>query len=313
MYNAEIKTKFIQQYTKSESVAKFCITVFNQCERFEEQWGNDLCIQGMSNLQDMINSIAGIRHHSQQGIVRLLRSYVDWCVNAGISTQNNINGIEINGLEKIRTQMVSMPFQLQQYLDTICHPETDLSVDNVFRCYLWLAYMGIEEEDVVKLTIDDVDLVNMHVVYNDMKLPIYHFALPAFKNCVELNQFASTHPLHSTINWIDRANSRFLLRGVNDNTVSYLRTALSRRSKANEDKTTLRLSYKKIQMSGLFYRMYEREKTIPEYKVDFSSTALQLAQKKSYDLKTSLGHNSYLRTIREFKKDYQKWKLAFSL
>ena len=74
----------------------------------------------------------------------------------------------------------------------------------------------------------------------------------------------------------------------------------------------MKLSYSRIWISGLFYRMYERERAgLP---VDFSEAASRFMEGRTYKLES--GRNtleSYQRRVaREYLLDYEYWKSTFS-
>ena len=78
-------------------------------------------------------------------------------------------------------------------------------------------------------------------------------------------------------------------------------------------KTDLKLSYFRVWISGLFYRMYERERAgMP---VDFSAAAAQFMEGKTYKL--DRGRNTpeakKRQLTRDYLEDYERWKLAFAI
>ena len=91
--------------------------------------------------------------------------------------------------------------------------------------------------------------------------------------------------------------------------------SLSRTSKRKieEGKTTLKLSYKRVYLSGMFYRKYETEMAgIP---VDFDDEAAKFIAGKTYKFDSCRkSTNHKLREISQsYNDDYQRWKLVFNL
>lgn len=315
MYNAELKTKFIREYTNSITTANVCSTIFNAFEKYELMWNADLCTRTAEELQPVIDTIVGLRARSKWMRIIILKDYVKWCI--GMKVPHACDGmLKINtvGLEKIKHQTVSSPLHLQMYLNSICEPESEETTDNIYRCFYWLAYGGVAEEDILRIKCSDVDLTNMVVHYNKTEVPIYHEAIPAFKNCATLTQFVYKHPNYDKVVYKDRADGDTLVRGIRSlPSLKAMRVELSRRSKAkiDEGKTDLRLSYFRVWISGLFYRMYERERAgMP---VDFSASAAQFMEGKVYKLDS--GRNTQeakkRQIARDYKEDYERWKLAF--
>lgn len=317
MYNEELKTKFVREYTNSISTAEVCQTIFNAFERYEVEWGADLCTRSTEELQPVVDGLVGFRARSKWMRLIILKDYVKWCIGMKVpGARDGMLKIETVGLEKVKHQTVASPLHLQRYLDSICEPESEETTDNIYRCFYWLAYGGVTEEDILSIKCSDVDLNNMVVRYNDTEVPIYREALPAFKNCVKLTQFVYKHPNYVKLVYKDRADGDTLVRGIRSApSIKAMRVELSRRSKAkmDEGKTDLKLSYFRVWISGLFYRMYERERAgMP---VDFSAAAAQFMEGKTYKL--DKGRNTpeakKRQLTRDYLEDYERWKLAFAI
>ena len=317
MYNEELKTKFVRWYTSSIYTAEVCKVIFSAFEKYENEWGADLCTQSTQELQPVVESLVGIRSKSKCIRLSILKEYVKWCIAMKVpGACDGMLKIDVMGLDKIRQQTVASPLHLQMYLDSICEPERAETTDNIYRCFYWLAYGGVSEEDIFGIKCSDVDLNDMVVRYDGGEVPIYREALAAFKNCVNLTQFVYKHPNYDKIVYMDRAVGDTLVRGIRSApSVKAMRVALSRRSKENidEGKTNLRLSYFRVWLSGLFYRTYERERAgIP---VNFSDAAAQFMEGKTYKLDT--GRNTpeakKRKVAKEYLADYERWKLAFSI
>ena len=318
MYNEELKTKFIQDYTKSVATANTCRVIFDVVGKFEESWGADLCTKSAAELQPVIDSITGLRAQSKWMRLIVLKEYVKWCINVA-KVPNACDGmlqIDSIGLDKVRQQTVSSPLHLQQYLNSICEPESEKTTDHIYRCFYWLAYGGVAEEDILNIKCSDVDFDNMVVYYKGTEVPIYREALLAFKNCVNLTQFVYKHPNYEKLIYKDRADGDTVVRGIkNVCSLKSMRVELSRRSreKMDDGKTELKLSYFRVWISGLFYRAYERERAgMP---VDFSGAAAQFMEGKTYKLDS--GRNTpeakRRKLTRDYLEDYERWKLAFSI
>lgn len=319
MYNEELKTKFVRKYTESLNTAEICRTVFNIFEPHEIEWGADLCTRSAEDLNPIVEGLIGFRSRSKWIRISILKDYVKWCINTNVcGACDGMLKIEAAGLEKVKCQTVANPLHLQNYLNSICEPESEETIDNTYRCYYWLAYGGATEEDIINIKCEDVDLNNMQVIYNGTEIPIYREALPAFKNCVNLKQFVYKHPNYINPLLRDRVTGDVLIRGIRNSSppsVQKMRVALSKLSKKKIDdgSTELKLSYFRVWISGLFYRMYERERAgIP---VDFSEAAERFMNGKTYKL--DKGRNtpeSKKRQIaKDYLEDYERWKLVFKI
>ena len=317
MYNEELKTKFVQGYTKSINTAKLCKTIFNSTEKYEAEIGADICTMNEQVLQPIIDNIVGFRARNKWAQFIILKDYVKWCM--AMNVPNACDGmLNINtvGLDKIRQQTVSSPLHLEAYLNKICEPVDEKTTDNIYRCFYWLAYAGVKEEDILNIRNEDVDLSKMIVRYNDTEVPIYREAVPAFKNCMELTQFVYKHPLYSagTVVWKDRHPGDTLVRGINSQiSLKAMRVELSRRSKAKRDEgiTDLKLSYYRVWISGVFYRLYEKEQMGIE--PDLSDIVSRQVEGKTYKL--DIGRNTQdakkRQLAHDYIEDYNRWKLAY--
>lgn len=319
MYNKEQKTRFVREYTHSLSNAKLCETIFNKIQPFEENWDADLCTRTSTELQPVIDTIVGFRARSKWSTLIILKDYVKWCIGNGVSGAcDGMLQIKTVGLDSVKVQMVSIPKHLQKYLDEICDPENKQTTDNIYRCFYWLAYSGMKEEDILQVKISDVDFENMVVHHDGEEFTIYREALPAFKNCVTLDSFVYNHPLYSADKIVikPRVDGNTLVRGIRSlPTVKSMRMTLSRRSKECIDKgfTTLKLSYYRVWLSGLFYRMYEIEKSgLP---VDFTEAAIRFMEGKEYKFEKGCKNEKIKKreVAKDYLEDYQRWKLAFFL
>ena len=315
MYNESLKTKFVQEYTKSISTAKVCQTIFNAIEKYETEWDADICTQREEVLQPVIEELVGFRARSKWMRLIILKDYVRWCIAMGVPDScDGMLNINTVGLEKIKQQTISSPAHLENYLNEICEPVDRKTTDNIYRCYYWLAYAGVKEEDILKVKCSDVDFSRMVIKYGDTEVPMYREAVPAFKNCVELTQFIYNHPLYSSDVWKDRAPGDTVVRGLRATaSLKAMRVELSRRSKSKRDDghTDLKLSYYRVWISGVFFRAYENEQMGIE--PDFSTVVSQQVEGKTYKLDS--GRNTQdakkRQLVHDYLEDFQRWKLAY--
>lgn len=316
MYNEDLKTRFVKQYTTSIHTAKNCETVFGLFEPYELIWNDDLCTRSAEELQPIVDSIAGFRARS--GLVRIimLKDYVKWCINVAKvpGACDGMLKITTTGLDKIRKQTVASPLHLQKYLDIVFTKESEKTVENIYRCYYWLAYAGMKEEDTLNVKSSDVDFENMVIHFGDTEFPIYREAIAAFKNCAELSQFVYNHPNYTRTVWKDRVDGDSLLRGVRSAPSIYsIRSETSKRAKLKEEESGMRLSYFRVWISGVFYRAYERELIGEEPK--FHNVAGERMRGKTYKLES--GRNTVdakrRKIASDYSEDYQRWKLAFKI
>ena len=315
MYNEDIKTRFIGDYTTSKSSIQKMQSLFNIIEPFENEYGKDICTLDTDELIELLSKISGVRKKSNATTISMIKTYCRWCLS------NNIEGacdaaihIKDIGLGNIKTQTVANPKHLQKYLDIICEPTSKQTNDDVIRCYYWMAFSGMNEEDILNATISDVNFNRLEIRCPriDTSYPIYPESLDAFHNCVELQQFFYMHPRYEI--WRDRIAGNKLLRGIRSEfSLPAIRADLSKRSRnaISDGKTDLKLSYKRIRMSGLFYRAYQDE--LAGFPVDFKQFVDFIREGKQYDLKSSRNTQEYKLhvLVKEYEEDYDRWKRAW--
>lgn len=316
MFNQEMKEKFIEEYTSSASTREACVKFFNILEKYENDWNADICTRSADDLQPIIDKwVVGIRGKSKGLRWTILRKYVTWCMEHEVpGACDEILYVDTLGIQKMKLQTVTSPLHLQTYLNQVFDPESEKTSDNILRCYYWLAYGGLQEDEILNVKMSDVDLSNMVVIYEGAEIPIYREGIAAFRNCATLDQFVYKHPKYEPI-YRDRVEGDTLIRGIRGQiTTGSIRALLSRKAKASidEGKTNLHLSHYKVWLSGLFYRMYELE--IAGFPVDFSAAAVEFTDRKSY--KSENNPKEFARMQRgianEYKKDYEVWKMTFT-
>lgn len=320
MYNEDIKIAFIDSVTSSESVRSNLINMFNNIEKFEEACSSDICTMTFSEIEPILKQITGFRSSSSKLRIKALKDYTRWCVDRRI--EGAVDGMadfesqSLSGLEKFKTHTLSSPMHLQSYLNA-CLTDVDANtVDNTFRCFYWLAYGGMAEQDIFKTTIGDVDFRTMSIRYFASEIPIYREALSAFRYCVESDTFNYEHSTYTNKDHavMPRITGNLLVRGCKAQPDMYsFRTTLSRRSKKalESGKTDLEMSYYRVWLSGLFYRMYELEQIGME--VDFRPIVTQYMEAKvpKEEFREEKTKKKILSLIRDYKKDYVRWKEVY--
>ena len=317
MFNKEQKIKFIKENYKSASSVENCLSIFNACESFEEEWGNDLCTMDEDHIKLVLDKISGVRSNSRYIRTIIVKEYVKWCIINDIPGANDcIFKVQASGISKIRETMVSSPIHLQKCLDEIFDAESEETIDNTYRCYYWLAFSGLQESDIYKIKKSDVDFGNFEIHFSGKDYPIYRESLASLKNSATLNSFVYKHPLYSNVISRDRVPGSELMRGVKA-AASWqtVRAILSKKIKLKYEskETEVRISYHRVWMSGVFYRIYELERAgIP---VNFSAVADDFMDGNEYKLDS--GRNTIeakkRQIMRDFKNDYDRWKVAYSI
>jgi len=315
MYNKELKERFIQSYTKSDNSANKCKVIFDHFETFENKWGADLCTRTAEDLQPAVDSIIGVRFKSQITQLIVIQKYIKWCVRNNIpGAIDDTKNIKEPGVEKIKTQTVANPQQLQDFLNIVYDKEEENTTDNIYRAFYWLAYSGIPETYIMDITADDVDFMNMRITHKDVEVRIYGESIPCLMRCVNSTQFTYKHPNYTTVR--DRLSGNTIVRGVRGkSSIHNMRTIISNRAKEKMEKGLIdkNLSYYRVWMSGLFYRVYQDE--LRGIFPDFSFIVAKFVENRTYNL--DKGRNTQdakkRQLIQDYHRDYERWKFAHEL
>lgn len=308
MFNEDLKVKFIEECSETEDSAYRMRRLFKIAEKYERAWGADICTKGENELSSAIEDMIGIRSGAQLTHLSMLRRYARWCLRNEVpGACDGLLKIHEVGLKKIKTRMVSGPKQLQEYFDYAFPPEFDCRIDNVYRCFFWMAFAGMDEKDTSRVTVKDVDLRNMVIRLDGREYSLHKEAVPAFRHLCTADSFLCDFVRYEKI--VKRVAGDQVLRGIRGddgvNTDSIRRSALRKLSVAFETSDEkIKLSYKNMQLSGIFYRIYEKEKATGRY--DFSEYFAELFKDK-----LDLTDRRKAQAKEEFENDYLRWKAAF--
>lgn len=320
MFNEKQKLMFLTTCVNSENTVRAFRSIFDAFEPYEKEWNVDLSVASIEQITPAMDDICGFRQTSRWVKSILIRQYVDWCVEMRFPGAHNvIPDIKSLGFDKVRGQMISSPMHMQKWLDDVLEPEDLKTVGNVIRAECWLAYAGIQEEDLLKVTTSDVHFDTMEISLEGKTYPIYREAIACLKNCVELTSFAYIHPNYTTFEnaYKQRLPGDMLLRhtGRIYPSIYTLREYICTKSKEayRAGKTKIRLSYFRIYLSGCFYRKLELERAgMP---VSFMEEAYAVSGDREYKLDSGRNTQEAKRRqmANEYMQDYRRWKLAYSL
>lgn len=315
MFNEQQKVKFIKDYTGSLNTANVATALFNELEKYEAEWGCDICTKSAEEIEPIIGEIVGLRSSSRWMTLIILREYAKWCIAMRVAGAcDGLLNVDAVGFSKMKRQMVTSPLHLKKVLDEIFEPESDETVDNLYRCYFWLAFCGVEEDDVLKINEENIDFKKMEIRYNDRTFPIYGEALSVFKSVVELNSFLYKHPNYSKEVRRERFPGKNIMRGIKTSgDIFTIRAEVSQKNRKaiKKGKTNMEISFGRMKLSGLFYRAYEMERAgIP---ITFTEAAVRAMNGKNYSLPEGKAiEQIQRRKEREYFEDYLRWKVAFS-
>lgn len=315
MYNEELKKKFVRDYTTKISSARNCEYTFNSTEKYELKFSKDVCQMNEEEISETIHGITGIRSSVSSVRVTILRAYSKWCVSNGVPGANElVFKVSIDDADKIREKMVVSPLGLNVFLNAVYEKEEEKTTDNAHRCFLWMAFAGMDVYDTISVKTTDINFNTLSIDYNGCEYPIYRESIAAFKNCVELTSFVYKNQNYTNDITRARVSGNQLLRGVRGTpALDYFRAELGKRNKEaiKLGVTKQKISFGRAWLSGVFYREYEKE--IAGFNVDFLDLVNKVTDGKEYAVyrQTQEGRRKIIAD--SYLRDYEKWKVAFGL
>lgn len=317
MFNAEVKTEFIRQYTTDAAVARSLLLMFNRLEPYEVDYGGDICTMPVESAQLVIDKEYGRSKSRSAETFIALKKYSKWAIHTGVpGACDGLANVKDPSAEYIKERTVSGPKHLSICLDQMLLPAGSETMDDIYRCFIWLAFFGIPAEDAVEITTEEVDIRNLCITHNNKTYTICQEALPEVRNATTLNQILYIHENPHYERMRDRVPGNKILRGLRrDIDLGYIRglvghkVTLARRA----GKLKVQLGYTNVWRSGLFYRMYENERA--GLLVDFRDAAIQhvLGDNDGADLNAKFTPKYIANTINKLTQDYNRWKLAYSI
>lgn len=205
MYNTQLKKAFLnyKRETVVEQTLQVYKAIFNILEKYEVVRNADVCTYDKQTLLDIFNDcLSHLRQYTIKVYLKVLQEYTAWCTDNKVEgVKDDINEVLPNEIITygLKRKFVSSPTHLQEYLDAVFDPESDQCVDNIYRCYLWLAFMGVYPEDVLSVKCSDVDLEDMTLSYHGKNIPLYPESISCFKNAATLNSFQYKHHFMRTL------------------------------------------------------------------------------------------------------------------
>lgn len=314
VYNEEQKLKFIQETIDNENVKSVAMSLFRAIAPIEFEKSADVCTFNAKELNQVVDAACGLRTRSKYVRKGVLQKYLQWCIAEGIpNAKNEIDYITTNGEERVKTMLVKNPEHLQVCLNKVFDPEREETQDNVLRFFFWMAYGGMPEEKIVHLTKDNINLAYMEAVDGDDVAIIYRQGLPAIYNCINLSRFLykNQNYVNSGDIYRDRVPGNELIRGIRGTqSLDNFRSQLSKklRIKRSNGIESDELTYSRVWLSGVFYRLYEKEQAGIEpnfYAVAMESPGgVKALQKGSADNK----RKTLSAIAFGFRSDYERWK-----
>ena len=323
MYNEELKLKFIKTVFNTPSMAVNIEVVFNKTSKYEVIWGHDVCQATSEEISDLINNSFPKSTAGRNAYWTVLKKYITYCREENYPgvTQDDIYNINISGLDVIRSQMVRDSVDLEKYLNEVYNPIDKRTVDNTFRCFHWLAYMGFNEEEVDNIKCSDVDLKQqcVNLIQEDglISIKIPREAFETFKSCKTETEFMVSNKGIREPAPMNRVLGDKLLRSVRGNQSSKTLkvNVVKKQKEAFESGRTdkKKLTFSNLWLSGQFYKIYLKEVSGEDKNPDFKDLANEYVKSRKSKAANTEDRNYIKLTAKKYAVEYNLWKNAFNL
>lgn len=307
MYNDKRKQGFLKKIRSRDALAK---RLFASSALFEKKIDKDICLFDEDELNGFLREEFSRENDSLFQVVHILKQYARYCRHLHEEASDSYSKIKIDPVDEARETLFASPLHLASKLDLVF---TDLNEDNVdilCRCFLWLAFAEMEDIDIVSVKRSDVDLASRNIHFEGLDYKIYEEAYKTFELACTLPSFKVS--VQKGCLYQSRSNPDMLLGSMERGEyVPKLKLADFRaRISAAGANSGVPLSYNSVRMSGLFYRVYERERAglVGVLEDEFQSFDGRGAKTDGTALAKSVR-----RTRRGIVEKYKAWKKAFEV
>lgn len=321
MYNNEKKMEFINEYARNDKEIELCMDTFEISERIEDELHKDVSSMSDEEIADVLKVFSKKWANQYHQRILILQEYVRYrLITLG---DNEISGsiFKTNSKEisSVKKSMVSGPEHLNSFLNIVCRPEEENTIDDVYRVICWLAFGGMRETDAYCVKSEDVDMQNMIISNNDSGIDIYKESIRALNNCIKSSYFVYTNNNYKEKITRKRIDGDILLRGVRSYAPSSrtFRNVLNQKCIYFKEKMggDFQTNYNKIYMSGIFYRVFQIESD--GWYPSFRLIAEDFTKDKKYwfsvkDVKYNMEYKISSKE-KEYLERYAEWKMAFKL
>ncbi len=337
MYNEQIKNAFIAKYTKSAQTKTLLLHIFDRTMAVEEKYGVDFYAMNVEQAQEAFNCVSGIKVSGASTILMILKAYVRWCAANGYRASKAVQELRIDVYDKLRESYVASPRHLLYTLNAAFPNPEDNEIEYVYRSFLWLGFIGLQVCEAIRITPEDINLKELTLTCPIVKpkeppetpriFAIYPEAVPDLRKAVELKEFKEPRGKDGVKK--PRASGNEILRGkeskrtLEEAIEATFRPTISRAFKAALDKyektgtaipaeLSLKITYKHVYLSGVFYRTYERERI--GFPIRFDEIVLgERRNAKEPSFSRNYTERKLLNIlIRNMEQDYENWKSVFT-
>lgn len=325
--NQDQERFLIETYPREyDKVRGETVKAFSSLEPWERRWNTDFTMQPLEVLQPALNqSVFAPRTNFAIRTLSLLTRYATWRRKDGLPCTDAIWRAEPDTSYRKRLSMVASPRHLRRVLDTAFEPAGSQSAEVLYRTFLWLAFMGVEDSEAIGVQAEQVSLSNLTLAMPDRTLMIPAEAVGDIAFCVRSDSLLVQRNVYGRIDSVERERTpgTALLRGAKGVSLSFKRfqdaaNARLRSARASFGETTpgLSVTYDLAHLSGFFWNIFEDERMGES--PNFNAIAYEVFDRRQsgqhpYKVTKYFSAGSIAgRIARSFQSDYESWKRAFN-
>lgn len=317
MFNITQKLEFIKKQTllsdasDIEEIKKGWTNFFNRLSKLEEEKNKDFSMMTVDEIDNVLSKFLRGGKIYKETTLSNLSTYFEWCLDNQITllTQNILLAKKVKNIDTSSScadTMVKDEEDLKQCLDNInvFREESLETIDNLYRCYLYLLFSGLTIDEAFNLLEKDIDLNNNQIVIGDKKIILSQNTRDKIEDVLSMDYLV-----------VRRRNVEFVKTGyLFENTVSADERPENYREKMKviwDVAISKKFSYSDRELtqstilkSGIFYRMHQKE--IQGGVVDCQ----EYLEMCKYNVTTIDNPNM---VIANCKNEYAEWKKAFKL
>lgn len=322
MYNGALKQRFIEECYKN-GAKKTIETISSMVKRIGEL--EDVYRMEASNwtpdiVREAIYRATSGRYGSKSAYIQVLRKYFKWCKEIGVDGvqewDDSITATQIESSRKGGSNFIKSPQALQDILNKVCEPIERDTIDNIIRAYFWLAYGGVGEGDAMTLTSRQLNFPERIINCGNYDAYIYEEGVEALKKSSQMKEFKrdGMSKAGNKVTFVrERLPGDYLLRTYDGDCpeIRNFRGKVMRICKRYRDTTqeNVSLTYTRVYLSGLFYRMRKRE--LQGVDINFRAIADLLRETEMVPSSESKNVGTINSRAVNLKRDYISWKKAF--
>ena len=310
MKNPELKSEF---YRKLKREDPYVSDFFGKLLEFEEKFNKDLYEFSADEIQVFVNRSFGGQKDPVTRALSVIRQYTRFAQHKlpGVEDLRNYRYVKTSEVDELWATTFASPEHFEDALNQTFCPVDANNADICLRCFLWAAYMEIDDHDIISLTNDAVDFKRRDITVSGHKYPMYKQSIPAFKKACTLKEFEVVSPKNS--HTITRVDNNLLLRGkmtAHSNSGRELNSIRTEIARVNQWKSQS-FSYNSVRYSGMFFRVYQKELAGKPIDAAKDFTIFENRRKKA---ELTDEHSVSRREYRELlgiRNKYKAWKNAF--